>query len=515
MTCSRLLFGSALAFGVLLSSCAFLDQRVPCANASECGGGICGSDGFCDTTDLGDGGGVRRDGGSPEAEPDFDSGSREPDAGPIDVDAGELDDAGVAFDAGTPVDAGAQDAGIGDAGTLVDAGPAATDAGASLDAGIVDDAGEIIDAGDLDAGAPDGGVLDAGVNDLDAGAPDAGVQDAGSPDAGVCTVGSQTDPTNCGACGFTCASGVCAAGICGPQLVVDHPALIREILVDNGDVYFADDEGNLFRGGLGVASALLETGLDTVNLEAKQGRIVATTGPAGGFAYRIGNLPLPTLNSMSASPFVAGELRGTNNRGFGLAVSEDYGAFGYEGGLAVVNLGSTAAVTVGDTPLNAPIFVEDDRILSVDNEGVVFRSGVGPSPGHLEVAQLNCPGAGIPARVSASEITALRVTFAANCGSDGVGYFSMDKEQTGAVNAFFVVADAALNARPLSVSRATTGALVGLVLPSGFLLRFSDTPGNFREWHSGSGTLVDVETDFGFVYYAEDSRIFRFEIPPP
>lgn len=155
---------STLAFGVEDGGGAFpvcaLDRRVPVATCLDAGQGMVDAG----AADAGSG-----DAGS-------DAGAA--DAGP--VDAGS--DAG-AVDAGS-VDAGAVDAGAVDAGS--DAG--AVDAG-SVDAGSGDSGS--VDAGAVDAGSGDGGSVDAG---SDAGSVDAGTDagiidtvDAGSVDAGTDT----------------------------------------------------------------------------------------------------------------------------------------------------------------------------------------------------------------------------------------------------------------------------------------------------------------------------------------
>ena len=144
------------------------------------------------------------------------------DLGPRDAEVpdAELRD-GEAGDALMP------DGGLGD-GAIDDA--AVVD-GDVPDASLVDGGGE--DAGAFDAGAFDAGGLDAG--ELDAGAPDAGEADAGAADAAAgdagapipCEIGEtrcgdvcvriNSDPENCGLCGFVCdPMAVCSTGLCAP-----------------------------------------------------------------------------------------------------------------------------------------------------------------------------------------------------------------------------------------------------------------------------------------------------------
>lgn len=81
------------------------------------------------------------------------------------------------------------------------------DGGVRVDAGDVEDAGDAMDAGALDAGQTDAGAaVDAG--QADAGQTDAGQTDAGAPDAG--TTGCMDD----GACqiGEICEGGACVEG---------------------------------------------------------------------------------------------------------------------------------------------------------------------------------------------------------------------------------------------------------------------------------------------------------------
>ena len=51
---------------------------------------------------------------------------------------------------------------------------------------------------------------------------DAGPPDTGPPVVPRCEADVANDPTNCGACDFTCADTTCTAGLCGGQLVADN-----------------------------------------------------------------------------------------------------------------------------------------------------------------------------------------------------------------------------------------------------------------------------------------------------
>ena len=126
----------------------------------------------------------------------------------------------VAVNAGSPVDAGALDAGPVDAG---EDRPGAVDVGA--DTGALDAAS---DAPPVDLGAPDAGA-DGGLHDA-----------ADAPDTG-CGADLSSDLANCGACGLRCpapppgATIACVRGTCRIQTVVCTEGIANcDGLDDNG-----------------------------------------------------------------------------------------------------------------------------------------------------------------------------------------------------------------------------------------------------------------------------------------
>jgi hypothetical protein len=113
----------------------------------------------------------------------------------------------------------------------------------------------------------------AGVRSLSPFAGDAAVE-ASSFDAGRCTDVTQ-DPTNCGACGHSCAGGACKGGACAPVALGKVP--------DTGDVTLAVDGRRVFVGivngqvlampvsggdltSLAVPSSLQSVAVDAVDL---------------------------------------------------------------------------------------------------------------------------------------------------------------------------------------------------------------------------------------------------------
>jgi hypothetical protein len=192
-------------FSVCRGACVDLQSDAlncgACGNA--CGVGATCAAGVCVAGDAG------LDGGR------IDLGPRDADVRDADLRDGEVGDALIPE--GGPGDAAIDDAAVVD-GDVTDA---AFDA--SMVDGGVDDAGAF-DAGDVDADVLDGAVSDGGgrdAGDVDAAAGDAGAPipcELGQTRCGEVCVRLNSDPANCGMCGFVCdPMDVCFIGACAPM----------------------------------------------------------------------------------------------------------------------------------------------------------------------------------------------------------------------------------------------------------------------------------------------------------
>jgi len=92
-------------------------------------------------------------------------------------------------------------------------------------------------AGDASTSTADGS------QSVDQTAPDAGIEgpppgDSPTPaDRGGCDADTETDPSNCGACGHSCLGGACDAGRCQPVVVAESLNTPQGIGLDPTDVY--------------------------------------------------------------------------------------------------------------------------------------------------------------------------------------------------------------------------------------------------------------------------------------
>ena len=225
------------------------DGYVPChgrcvAVCTADGGGAQGDarDGQAITGDggapLGDaGGGGAGDGLSGDAGPHADGGPISGSDGGPGSDGGAISDGGGKTDASAPSDG----ASAGDAAAPVDT--------ASSDAALLDSSSP--DSISNDAAAADTGAADD-ASAADAGAADTLAADAAPPadgpppiDCGALTycpplgcVSLMDDPDNCGACNFSCGSGLCVSGVCqqrqaGHLVVIGHDYAVSRPSMDN------------------------------------------------------------------------------------------------------------------------------------------------------------------------------------------------------------------------------------------------------------------------------------------
>jgi len=145
------------------------------------------------------------------------------------ADGGGSKDASLGTDLATPADAPGADAGTASSDAATDApAPDAADAGSSPG-----------DAAGLDAAMVDAAVAS------DALGPDGLAPDMGPPiDCGAltsCPVGCvnlDDDPDNCGACNFSCGTGLCVGGTCqirpsGHLVVIGHDYAVSRSSMDN------------------------------------------------------------------------------------------------------------------------------------------------------------------------------------------------------------------------------------------------------------------------------------------
>ena len=146
-----------------------------------------------------------------------------------------------------------------DSGTVPDAATTfdsalPSDGGTGADGITAPDAGAAADTATTDAGAPDGAsgddatLADAGADasTADATSADAGVPADGPPpiDCGaltLCPIGCVNltdDPDNCGACNFSCGTGLCVNGVCqqrqaGHLVLIGHDYAVSRPSMDN------------------------------------------------------------------------------------------------------------------------------------------------------------------------------------------------------------------------------------------------------------------------------------------
>jgi hypothetical protein len=72
----------------------------------------------------------------------------------------------------------------------------------------------------------------------------------------------QTDSSNCGACGHSCAGTACTAGLCPTNVIVSEDVPVYAVVVDDSSVYW--DLGNSATGGGSVKSMPVTGGTPTV-----------------------------------------------------------------------------------------------------------------------------------------------------------------------------------------------------------------------------------------------------------
>lgn len=280
---------------VILPGCRLFSRAYACEDTASCGDGQVCVEGVCEngTPEPDDQEPEGRDGGEPDAEP-----AVEPDdGGEPGVEPGVEPD-----DGGEPgVEPGVEP---GDGGEP-DVGPGA----------------------EPDAGQPDV-VVDAGEPEVDAGEPDVEL------DAGFCGGADlDTDPQNCGECGFDCGATVgCVNGRCGAQTAVGFstgPGVVRS---RGPNLFYAETRngGQAFRIGGLDNGAFSSSNIRT----SSSGKIYNMALTADSVALQVGPPNPPGPTNIEIAPF-DGQVDNVVNIGDGnVSSSSNYG-FALDGALVI------------------------------------------------------------------------------------------------------------------------------------------------------------------------------------
>ena len=97
---------------------------------------------------------------------------------------------------------------------------------------------------------------DAAADAADAGSTtDGGGANDVAAEGGCDGINLNTDPTNCGACGFDCRGGACSFGLCGSVDVMIGGSAIQGVAVDAQNVFWVATNGGVFRALLDGSQA--------------------------------------------------------------------------------------------------------------------------------------------------------------------------------------------------------------------------------------------------------------------